>query len=85
MQVTVKALGTKETYEGVLLDADFCSNVAFIKIMSPGQQEVAKFAKLDYLKSGSGAMAVGCTGWSLGLAYADSLYCPSIIGYWKFI
>ncbi|KAG5564615.1 hypothetical protein RHGRI_000717 [Rhododendron griersonianum] len=75
--LTVKVLDTKATHEGVLLDADFRSNLAFIKIMSPGQQKVARFAELDQLHPG---MAVGCTGWRRGLAYADSLYCPTFMG-----
>lgn len=78
--IHVKVLDTQATYEGVLLDADICSNVAFIKIMSPGQQEVAKFGKLNYQCLGISVVAVGCTAEShRGLPYANSHYCMSSI------
>ncbi|KAH7851284.1 hypothetical protein Vadar_009434 [Vaccinium darrowii] len=78
-QIDVKVLDRKATYEGVLLDADICSNVAFIKIMSPEQQEVARFGKLNSQRVLT-SVAVGCTAEShCGLPYANSRYCMSPI------
>lgn len=73
--IDVKVLDTKMTYEGVLLDADFCSKVAFIKIMSPEEQQVARFVKLDYHYPQSMAVAVGCTTDLCVFPHAEPWYC----------
>lgn len=58
--VDVKVLKTNATYKGVLLNADFCSNIAFVKMMSPEPQAVATFGNLDDLYPGIQAVAASC-------------------------
>ncbi|KAH7846001.1 hypothetical protein Vadar_008488 [Vaccinium darrowii] len=71
--VTVEVLNGKVTYEGTLLSADFSSNIAFIKFMSPRQQKVAPVAKFF----GTSAVAVGCTSQGRGLHDTNFNYCQA--------
>ncbi|KAH7852598.1 hypothetical protein Vadar_026948 [Vaccinium darrowii] len=83
--IDVKVVDTKATYVGVLLVADFCSTVALIKIMSPRQQKVARFVKLDYsnlqslLTTQSWAIAMGCIPDHRRFSFAESYNCLASI------
>lgn len=59
--VDVRIVDTGETYNGVLLDAGFCSDIAFVKISSCGQHPVPKFGKSDVLRSMFNVVAAGCS------------------------
>ncbi|KAH7840614.1 hypothetical protein Vadar_019245 [Vaccinium darrowii] len=57
VQVDVKILDTQKTYEGVLLEADFCSNRAFVKITSSEPLPHATFGKSDHLLASDRVLA----------------------------
>lgn len=78
-------LDTKETYKGVLLDVDLCSNIAFVKMLSGRPQKVAKLGKLDFLVPGSMAVAAGCHVRHGILRHAECHLSRGSFGYWKFI
>ncbi|KAE9450243.1 hypothetical protein C3L33_17867, partial [Rhododendron williamsianum] len=59
--VDVRILDTGETCNGVLLDAGSCSDIAFVKISSCGQQPVPSFGKSDSLRFMHFVMAAGCS------------------------
>ncbi|XP_058194198.1 uncharacterized protein LOC131310936 [Rhododendron vialii] len=59
--VDVKILATQKTYAGVLLDVDFCSNIAFVTIASSQPLPHAIFGKLDDLLSGDRVVTASCS------------------------
>ncbi|KAG5561348.1 hypothetical protein RHGRI_004395 [Rhododendron griersonianum] len=59
--VDVKILATQKSYKGVLLDVDFCSNIAFVKIASSQPLPHAIFGKLDDLLLGDLVVTVSCS------------------------
>lgn len=79
-------LDSGATYQAVLLDADFCSNIAFLKIRSHQQQKVAEFAKkFDVPYRGRSPVAVGCNVPHCDLRHAKAAYFFGGYGYRKFI
>lgn len=78
-------MDTKAIYEAVLLDVDFSSNIAFLKIMSPRQHVVPKFAKLDNLFPWMLMVAAGCNVHSGDLQNAKAAYSLGQFRYLKFI
>lgn len=78
-------MGTEKIYEAVLLDADFCSNIALLKMLSPQQHDVPKFGHLDYLFQGLEVVAAGCDRHCGDLRYAEAGYSLGEFRYWKFI
>ncbi|KAH7841172.1 hypothetical protein Vadar_026633 [Vaccinium darrowii] len=78
--VDVKVLKTHATYKGVLLDADFCSNIAFVKMMSPEPQTVAMFGNLDKLHPGFWVVAASCHVQHNILCYAEPIYSCGSFG-----
>ncbi|KAG5526529.1 hypothetical protein RHGRI_032716 [Rhododendron griersonianum] len=61
VRVDVTNLDTEKIYKGVLLDADFCSNIAFVKITSHVDLASAVFGNLDHLLPCSSVVAASCT------------------------
>ncbi|KAH7837492.1 hypothetical protein Vadar_014491 [Vaccinium darrowii] len=74
LKVNVMVMGTEKIYEDVLLDADFCSNIALLKMLSPQQHDVPKFGHLDYLFQGLKVVAAGCDRHCGDLRYAEAGY-----------
>lgn len=72
--VDVMVMDTEKIYEAVLLDADFCSNIALLKMLSPQQHDVPKFGHLDYVFHGLKVVAAGCDRHCGDLRYAEAGY-----------
>ncbi|XP_058211826.1 uncharacterized protein LOC131324012 [Rhododendron vialii] len=58
-EISVKLLHSRTPYKGVLLEADFCSDIAFVKIISGDRQTAVTFGKLDSRRENS-VLAAGC-------------------------
>ncbi|XP_058211825.1 uncharacterized protein LOC131324011 [Rhododendron vialii] len=58
-EISVKLLHSGGTYKGVLLEADFCSHIAFVKIIPGHRLTAATFGKLDSMRDNS-VVAGGC-------------------------
>ncbi|KAF7146411.1 hypothetical protein RHSIM_Rhsim04G0200300 [Rhododendron simsii] len=52
-EISVKLLHSRDTYKGVLLEADFCSNIAFVKVIPGHRLTAATFGKLDSKRDNS--------------------------------
>ncbi|KAH7845759.1 hypothetical protein Vadar_005706 [Vaccinium darrowii] len=59
--VDVRIPDTGETYNAVLLDTGFCSDIGFVKISSCGQQPVPAFGQSDSLYCTPYVVAAGCS------------------------
>ncbi|KAG5530033.1 hypothetical protein RHGRI_030410 [Rhododendron griersonianum] len=78
--VDVRILDTGETCNGVLLDAGSCSDIAFVKISSCGQQPVPSFGKSDSLRFMHFVMAAGCSSPYRGCVSAEPRYVECSLG-----
>ncbi|KAG5554680.1 hypothetical protein RHGRI_012290 [Rhododendron griersonianum] len=83
MQISVKLLRSGTQYVGVLLEADFCSDIAFVKIISGDRQTAATFGKLDSRRENS-VVAAGCVpmyfGWDdVTSDYNLGISCSNIL------
>ncbi|KAI8536829.1 hypothetical protein RHMOL_Rhmol10G0286800 [Rhododendron molle] len=78
--VDVRILDTGETCNGVLLDAGSCSDIAFVKISSCGQQPVPSFGKSDSLRFMHVVMAAGCSSPYRGCVSAEPRYVKCSLG-----
>lgn len=69
---------------GALLHADFCSNIALIKIMSGRRLAVATFGKLDSMCPGKWVMVAGSK--PPDYMWSDSVFNfdLGIFRYWKY-